>query len=264
MRIIAALTLIALLALFCRVLFAQHTYVTQDIDDGRRIYQSSCATCHGAFGDAVPGIDLGRGQFRMATTDEELARIIRTGVPGTSMPPFNFTEPQTNTLIAYLRNMSSVPVDRNAPIASLGPPGDAARGKIIVEGKGDCLSCHSINDAGNSAGPDLSAISAPRTGRAPAELQRKLLDPNAEVRAENRSMRIVTKAGVTVTGKLLNQDTDSIQLLDAKHGLASFMKSDLREFGLVPSPMPSYKERLSVQEQSDVLAYLISLKGATP
>jgi putative heme-binding domain-containing protein len=253
----AVLTFIALFA-------QQHSYTPAEIDDGRRIYQSSCATCHGALGDAVPGIDLGRGQFLTAVTDEDLVRVIRAGVPGTTMPPFDFSEPQTGMVVAYLRNMTATPVDRNAPITALGPPGDATRGKAIFEGKGNCLSCHSTNGAGNITGPDLSAISAPRAGRSPADLQRSLLEPNVEVRAENRTIRVVTKAGVTFTGKLLNQDTHSLQLLDSRKGLISFMKSDLQEFGLVPSPMPSFKERLTAQELSDVINYLISLKGVAP
>lgn len=266
MRMIAALSLFALFALPHSALFAQgHGYSSADVDDGRRIYQSSCTICHGAFGDAVPGIDLGRGQLRNATTDEEMIRIIRTGIPGTSMQPFKFTDAEAGTVVAYLRNMTATPVDRNAPITALGPPGDALRGKAIFEGKGNCLDCHSANGSGNSIGLDLSAVGAPRVGRSPAELQRKLLDPNADVRAENRTMRVVTKAGIAVTGKLLNQDTYTIQLLDySKHSLASFMKSDLQEFALVPSPMPSFKEQLTAQELSDVITYLTSLKGATP
>jgi putative heme-binding domain-containing protein len=266
MRIIAALSLFALFALPHSAVFAQgHGYIASEIEDGRRIYQSNCATCHGAFGDAVPGIDLGREQFKTAATDEDLVRIIRTGVPGTSMPPFNFTETQAGTVVAFLRNMTATPVDRNVPLTALGPPGDAMRGKLIFEGKGNCLSCHCANGAGETTGLDLSAISAPRVGRAPAELQRKLLQPNTDVRAENRTMRVVTKAGVTITGKLLNQDTHSLQILDySKHALASFKKSDLQEFGLVPSPMPSFKDQLTAQELSDVLTYLITLKGIAP
>jgi mono/diheme cytochrome c family protein len=53
-----------------------------------------------------------------------------------------------------------------------------------------------------------------------------------------------------------------VQLLDSTEHLASFRKSDLREYAFVPnSPMPSYKDKLSSQELADVISYLSSLRG---
>src|SRR5678809_851245 len=60
----------------------EHSYTPADIESGSRLYQSSCAGCHGPTGAGVPGIDLGRGQFRRATSDTEIAAIIRTGIAG--------------------------------------------------------------------------------------------------------------------------------------------------------------------------------------
>jgi hypothetical protein len=40
----------------------------------------------------------------------------------------------------------------------------------------------------------------------------------------------------------------------------SFWKQDLREFGFAPSPMPSYRDRLTPQEIADVVSYLVSLR----
>jgi hypothetical protein len=98
--------------------------------------------------------------------------------------------------------------------------------------------------------------------RRTADLQRSLVDPDAEVLAQNRYFRVVTKAGVTVTGRLLNEDTFSVQLLDSTEHLRSFKKADLKEYSfLEKSTMPSYKDRLTAQELSDVVGYLTSLKG---
>ena len=38
-----------------------------------RLYGSQCALCHGPNGDMINGIDLRRGRFRRAVTDEDLA-----------------------------------------------------------------------------------------------------------------------------------------------------------------------------------------------
>jgi putative heme-binding domain-containing protein len=137
--------------------------------------------------------------------------------------------------------------------------GDAARGKAIVEGKGGCLSCHRIKDTGSTYGPDLSEIGTPRL---PAQLQTSILDPDAEIAAAQRTYRVVTKAGETVTGRLVNLDTFTVQIFVPQEKYRSFQKSDLREFAFVDkSPMPSFKDRLSAPEIADVVAYLSSLKA---
>jgi len=66
-----------------------HTYSSQDIAAGNKIYSSQCQLCHGPTGDQITGIDLRRGQFRRSTSDEDLTKVITTGVPGTAMPPFS-------------------------------------------------------------------------------------------------------------------------------------------------------------------------------
>ena len=82
------------------------------------------------------------------------------------------------------------------------------------------------------------------------------------MRNGNRFVQAVTRDGVTVTGRLLNQDSVSIQLLDSNERLVSLSRLDLREFGFVPlSPMPSYQDRLTAEEVDDVVGYLVTLKG---
>ena len=66
----------------------EHSYTQADIENGARLYQSSCAGCHGTNGDMVPGIELQRGQFRRATSDSEIVRIIQSGIPGTTITSF--------------------------------------------------------------------------------------------------------------------------------------------------------------------------------
>ena len=61
---------------------------------------------------------------------------------------------------------------------------------------------------------------------------------------------------------MLNQDTFSIQLIDASDRMVSVDKSTVRESTLLTtSPMPSFKDKLSAQELADVVSYLASLKG---
>lgn len=88
-------------------LLAQHEYTPGDIEDGLRLFNTSCSLCHGPEGDSVPGVDLGHGKFKRASSDADLVGIIQKGIPGTAMPPHNFNDFQAGTIVAYLRSMAS-------------------------------------------------------------------------------------------------------------------------------------------------------------
>jgi putative heme-binding domain-containing protein len=255
MRISAALSAVFALSLWgaftaAPPVLAQHE-TAADLLDGERAYRQSCANCHGPDGDVVTGIDLGRGQFRRQMTDEDLVRIIRSGIPGTPMPATTMTAEQAQKIVGYLR--------ARATSARAGAvKGDAARGMAVFQTKGACASCHLVNGAGSGVGPDLSRIGAVRGAM---ELERALVEPAADVQPTARFYRVVLKDGTAVTGRLLSHDTFTVQLLDTTQKLRSFAKSDLREHGFAASPMPSYRDRLSAQELADVVTYLSSLRG---
>lgn len=247
---VSAVMAVAGLVLAAGPAAAQHA-TAFDVEEGGRAFMTSCANCHGPDGDEVEGVDLGHGQFRRASTDEDLVRIILNGVPDTQMPPSNFSEEQAARIVSYLRSLAAGGADP-------GPAGDAARGRALFEGSGECTTCHRVDGRGSRLGPDLSGIGRVRRV---AELEQSLLDPHAEVRPENRFYRAVTRDGDTVTGRLLNLDTFTVQLLDSDEELRSFVKSDLAVYGFVDgTPMPSYRDRLTPQELADVVGYLASLK----
>jgi len=232
--------------------FAQQRFLPAEIDAGGRLYFANCTGCHGPEGDGVAGTNFSKGQFRRGATDDELIRIIVRGIPGTPMPPTGMSEGQAATVVAYLRAMTATAGD--APAG-----GDASRGRSVAAGKGQCLTCHSIAGSGGHAGPALSDIGLQRRS---VDLMQSLVSPGGEVRPENRSVRVVLKDGKTVSGRFLNQDTFSIQLIDTTDRLLSLDKASIRESTLVTtSAMPSYRDKLSAQELADVVRYLASLKG---
>src|SRR5712692_5156569 len=86
-------------------LAAQQRYISSDVENGSRLYRLNCFACHGPEGASIPGVDFRRGQFKRASSDEDLFRTIRNGIPGTSMPPHNLGDAPLLALVGYLRNL---------------------------------------------------------------------------------------------------------------------------------------------------------------
>lgn len=218
--------------------------------NGEQLYLENCSECHGVEGDAVPDVDLGHGRFRRATTDPELVGIVLRGIPNTAMPPSNFTEAQAAAIVQFLRAKAS----RAAATA-----GNAASGRAIFTGKGNCVSCHRVNGTGARTGPDLSEIGRLRHS---TDLERAIVEPDFLVVPSNRYVRVVTRDGATITGRLLNQDMFTVQLIDLKEQLRSLNRGDLKELTFLDkSPMPSYRGKLTAEELTNLVSYLVSLQG---
>ena len=204
----------------------------------------------------MPGVTLGSGKFRHATSDEDIVQIIRGGISGTAMPPGNFSPFQARVIVAYLRSLAEVAA-RNGRTAGI-----ASRGEVIFDGKGECLNCHRVKASGSRLGPDLTDIGSLRTA---IELERSIREPDAEVLPQNRLIRVLPKDGQPIVGRLLNQDTFSVQLVDNKSRLLSFARSSLKEVAFLDhSIMPPYQAKLSTEEVQDLVSYLVSLKGIQP
>ncbi len=196
--------------------------------------------------------DLSRPNLRRATNDDLLASIMQSGLPGTAMPPNALRPREVFTIVAYINSL------RTAPPRS-GSAGSAARGQGLFAGKGDCLSCHRVGDRGAFLGPNLSEVGLLRRI---AALERSLLDPGAEVLSQNATLTAVTQAGSTIRGRVLNEDSHSVQLLDQAGKFQSLRKDSLRSLTReATSSMPSYGDRLTPAERADVLAYLTTLRG---
>ena len=227
-------------------------YSQADINFGMRVYGETCVACHGPDGDAVDGVNFRTGQLRAASSDFELTAVILNGIPDTAMPPGDYNQSEVTGLIAYLRTMGSF--DPSDVLV-----GDADRGRELYDGAGDCARCHRIGSEGSRTGPNLSDIGAIRTA---GMLAATLVDPTGAMLPINRPVRIVTSDGTLVTGRRLNEDTYTVQIISQDERLLSLDKADLREFTvLATSTMPSYEETLTEQERADVLAYLLTLRG---
>ena len=248
-HLIFCLALTAMLILSARAVEAQHE-TGSDLVSGARAFQDYCANCHGPDGDLINEVDLGHKNFRQPYSDEDLAGIILNGIPDTPMPPTpRVTAEQAMMLVAYLRSLGE---DDGSSLA-----GDPVQGRNLFEGKGQCLDCHMVNGSGSVLGPDLSSIALVRSA---AALEASLLEPDSEVQPTSRFYTVRTRSGQTVSGRLLNHDAFSVQILDTDQRLRSFEKNQLASFGFSSPGMTSLADDFSAQEIADLVAFLASLR----
>ncbi len=96
----------------------------------------------------------------------------------------------------------------------------------------------------------------------PNRLRVALVSPSKVLLPENRMVRIVTRDERTITGRILNQDGFSLQLIDFSSQLKSFRNRVFATSLLDQNPLPSYTDKMSAENPADLVHYLNSLKGA--
>jgi putative heme-binding domain-containing protein len=220
---------------------------------GLAIYRSNCAFCHGIDGKGGRGPDLVSRQLVHGDSDAALRNVIRKGVPGSTMPAFQFEDEEITRLIAFIRHL------RGNAAPAVVKLGDAARGRALYT-KSGCANCHRVGLEGSIYGPELTRIGV---ARSIDYLRESIVHPTADIPPTYEGVTVVTREGSKVSGIRVNEDTFSIQLRDLSQAFRMFNKDQLREVVYEKnSMMPAYP-KFSKQELDDLLAYLVSLQGAS-
>ena len=225
------------------------------IQEGAVLFRISCAFCHGADArGGSRGPDLAGGRRTHGDSDAALLRTITRGVPGTEMPGSDLEEEAIWRVIAYLRSLSA-PAPAAAAVA-----GSREAGEKLFFGAAACSQCHMVKGKGGRLGPALTRAGAARPLRHLAE---SIRDAGKEITSGYETVVVVTRDGRRITGVRRNEDTFSIQLMDEREQIHSFLKKDLKEVVHEPrSLMPDYQEAVLKQKDlQDLLAYLESLRG---
>jgi cytochrome c oxidase cbb3-type subunit III len=232
-------------------------------------FRINCAFCHGlgARGGGR-GPDLTRAHKRHGDSDPELFQNISQGIPGTVMPAngtngqgVGMTDDEIWQIIAYLRS-----VQVSAPTRLTG---NAAHGKELFYGDGNCSSCHMVEGRGGRLGPDLTAVGTARTVDSLVESVRSpsrrlalgLTESTKEFAQEYETVTVVTPDGEQIKGVTLNEDQFSLQMMDMTERIHLFEKDRLRSIQKSrESMMPSYNPTiLSDKDLDDIVAYLLSV-----
>lgn len=218
---------------------------------GKQIFSTTCAGCHGLDGrgsERAPSITSSPRIQRLS--DKELSKIISNGVSGTGMPAFHsLSTTEVQSLVSYIRALQGKTDSRVAP-------GNAANGKEIFFGKGECSSCHAVAGQGGFLGPDLTSYGAASSSN---QILEAILNSNRIVPFGYKSAIATTRDGSTIEGVVRNEDNFSVQLQTQDGAFHFFQKSDLQKFEYSKQPlMPSnYSQRLTQDELSDVVSFLM-------
>ncbi len=111
--------------------------VGQDVDAGRKVFESRCARCHGV--DANGG-ELGSPiTFRlMSRNDEQLTSLIHEGMPARGMPPNDVAGSELADLVAFLRTIQRRPETKPLVRVSVTTvAGKTIEGQVLGEGFAD-------------------------------------------------------------------------------------------------------------------------------
>lgn len=223
-----------------------------DLADGKATFRSNCAFCHGLVGGGGRGPALNLGRFLHGSTDDDIRGVIQNGVPGTTMPSFEFEKDELAHLVAFVRSLSGASSQHSAPVA-----GDPIRGRQVYESNG-CSGCHQIGSEGSVFGPELTRIGA---GRSAAYIRESIINPSADIPEDYAGVTVLTRDGKRITGVRINEDTFSVQLRDASQNFRLFQKNEVQR--VIPeknSLMPAYNS-LRGEDLQNLLAYLDTLRG---
>lgn len=228
---------------------ASPSYDPKEVEAGSRRFVDHCAVCHGVDGrGSARGPSLTRGLIVNRGSDEEVAGVIRLGVPNSAMPPFALADSEVKQLVAFIRSLRT-------RAAQLVVAGDRSLGKELFFGNGRCSNCHMIRGQGGLLGPDLSNVGGDRTL---AEIRQSILSPGLSEGTKYKAVNVVTVQGEKIAGTLRNRDNFSLQMMDAQGNLHFFSSAELREVALqAKSVMPeNYGKLLSETELQNLLAFL--------
>jgi len=232
---------------------------------GAVLFREDCVFCHGVGAHGgMRGPDLTTGTWNHGGSDSDLATTIRSGVPGTAMPPNNLPDDEIWQLVSYLRTLQQ-------PAATVA--GDRQHGETLFFGNLRCSTCHIVNGRGGGLGPELSTVGSARSRTYLVDSIRRpaaQLTPNRivgdSVSLKYDTVTAVTSDGRTIVGVPVNEDTFTVQLMDTSEHLYSLDKKTLKSFKHEDrSLMPAYDAaRLNESDLNDLVAYLQSLRSVLP
>ncbi|HXR38879.1 MAG TPA: c-type cytochrome [Terracidiphilus sp.] len=222
-------------------------------EKGGVLFQQNCAFCHGRDtmgGESGP--DLTQSKIVQADVNgDKITEVVRAGRPEKKMPAFNFSEPELQSLVAFIHAQEALAAThkgdrRGVAVADL-QTGDAAAGKRYFDGAGTCAKCHSPTG-------DLAGVAKRHEG---LELEERMLYPEDA----KSKVTVTLHSGQKVAGTLAYLDEFTVALRGSDGTYHSWLTNRVKY--KVDSPVDAHVDLFSKYTDADIhnlMAYLQTLR----
>jgi putative heme-binding domain-containing protein len=229
--------------------------------EGQALFRGLCSGCHGGAGRGGKGPDLTRGKFMHGNKDEDISRVIREGVPNTTMKKLgdSLKEEQIAKLVTFIRSLARAPGEATWKPYLKGDPVAGRKLFFDEKSKAQCAKCHTVDRQGGRIGPPLDRIAS---RRAAEFIMESILEPSKDIDPDYEAVQVFTNKGASITGLRVNETNFSIQLREENGRFHSFLKNELESVVVLKkSLMPeNIAEVLTVKELHDLFAFLMTLE----
>jgi cytochrome c oxidase cbb3-type subunit 3 len=236
---------------------AKKTYPASLVKQGEALFRQDCSFCHGrdATGGET-GPDLTRSKLVAADVNgEKISTVIRNGIPEKRMPPFDRSDQQIASLVAFIHTQQKRALAaglrgtggrKGVDPADL-QTGNVEAGKQYFHGAGGCANCHSPTG-------DLAGIASRYKG---LELEQRMLYPD---NAKSK-VTVALASGQEITGTLAYLDEFTVGLTNPDGAYQSWRTRDVKY--KVDAPVEAHVELFSKYTDDDIhnlMAYLQTMR----
>ena len=234
------------------------SYPTSLVQQGAALFRQDCSFCHGR--DATggeSGPDLTRSKLVVDDVNgNKITSVIRSGRPDKGMPPFDRTDRQIASLVAFIHTQQKAAQAHGGRRGNGGrkgvdpedlQTGNAEAGMKYFDGVGGCSACHSPTG-------DLAGIASRLKG---LELEEQMLYP----RHAKSKVTVMLASGQEISGTLAYLDEFVVGLTNSDAVYQSWRIRDVRY--KVDAPVEAHVELFNKYTDDDVhnlMAYLQTLK----
>jgi cytochrome c oxidase cbb3-type subunit 3 len=232
---------------------ASSSYPEALVQSGNSLFRQDCAFCHGRnAGGGESGPDLTRSKLVTADVNgDKIGSVIRNGRPDKGMPPFDRSDEQIASLVAFIHTQQKIALEkkggRKGVDASDLQTGNADAGKKYFDGAGGCAVCHSPTG-------DLAGVASRFEG---LQLEQEMLYPK---KAKSK-VTVTLASGQSVTGTLEYLDEFTVGLFDSSGVYRSWRTQDVKY--KVDTPVNAHVELFNKYTDADIhnlMAYLQTLR----
>jgi cytochrome c oxidase cbb3-type subunit 3 len=238
---------------------APKSYSPNLVQQGSAFFRQDCSFCHGRdAGGGESGPDLTRSKLVAADVEgDNIGPVVRNGRPDKGMPPFDRSDQQIASLVAFIHTQQNNALASAAGRRGSGgrkgvdpsdlQTGNAEAGQQYFEGAGGCATCHSPTG-------DLAGVASRYSG---LDLEEQMLYP----RHARPKVSVTLASGQTVTGILAYLDEFTIGLLDSTGTYRSWPTRDV-QYKVDPA-LNAHIELLPKYADADIhnlMAYLQKLR----